>query len=164
MEEQKKTTEKLSDKAFSRLLWTSVLAILLCIVCLCSSTFAWFIKSVPSVGNAIKTGTCSLTVTLYKDGVEEALTDGAVLLEKDATYTVTLTLPAESASGYALITAGGVKYYTEHLLGNAPAEQTLSFTLTVEETQSVTLESRWGIYSGVPAVEASGALHLPATE
>jgi len=40
MEQQNK--EKLSDKAFARLSVTSILGILVCIICLCSTTYAWF--------------------------------------------------------------------------------------------------------------------------
>ena len=42
---KKQNNEKLSDKAFARLALTSILGILVCIICLCSTTYAWFTGS-----------------------------------------------------------------------------------------------------------------------
>ncbi len=44
MEQQ--NNRKLSDKVFARLALTSILGILVCIICLCSTTYAWFTGSV----------------------------------------------------------------------------------------------------------------------
>ena len=46
---KKQNNEKLSDKAFARLALTSILGILVCIICLCSTTYAWFTGSVQVV-------------------------------------------------------------------------------------------------------------------
>lgn len=98
MEQQ--NTEKLSDKAFARLILTSVFGVLLCLVLLCSTTYAWFTADVPSNNNEIKSAThCDLSVSVYKDGVAlENIASGVSL--KAGNYTVTLTLPKDSASGY----------------------------------------------------------------
>jgi uncharacterized membrane protein YdbT with pleckstrin-like domain len=44
---------KLTDKAFSRLLITSVVAILFLVACLCSTTYAWFVQDISSGENLI---------------------------------------------------------------------------------------------------------------
>ena len=100
MEQQNKPKAKLTDKAFSRLVLTSVLAIIVCIVCLCSTTYAWFTDSAPSNENEIKMAeTFDLTVTVTKDGTPLADIENGVELEAGVVYTVTLSLPAGSASG-----------------------------------------------------------------
>ena len=69
MEQQ--NTEKLSDKAFARLALTSILGILVCIICLCSTTYAWFTGSVRVKGNKFKAADmCLISVSVYKDGTD----------------------------------------------------------------------------------------------
>lgn len=148
---EKQNTEKLSDKAFARLVATSVIGILVCLICLCGTTFAWFTGSISSGNNEIKTAECKLTVSVYKDGAEKAIidTENAATLEcEEGTYAVTLTLPKESASGYLVLTVGGQEYYSDYLQGNNENDGALTFTLNVEAANSVTFTARWGIYSG----------------
>ena len=80
MEQQ--NNEKLSDKAFARIALTSILGILVCIICLCSTTYAWFTGSVQVKGNKFKAAdTCLISVSVYKDGAEKAIID----MEKERT-------------------------------------------------------------------------------
>ena len=149
MEQQNNTKSKLTDKAFSRLVLTSILGILVCIVCLCSSTYAWFSDSAPSNGNQIKMADeCALTVYVVKDGTALEDIENGVELEAGVEYLVMLSLPANSASGYCLISAGGNTYYSDYIAAHSdPQPQTKSFVLKVETTQTVTFTSRWGIYA-----------------
>ena len=149
MEQQNR--EKLSDKAFARLAITSILGILVCIICLCSTTYAWFTGSVQGNSNKIQTAdACLLSVSVYKDGAEKAIidTENSATLECEGTYTVTLTLPKESSSGYLVITVDGQDYYSDYLQRNDNTDQTLTFTLNLVTAKSVTFTARWGIYSG----------------
>ena len=68
---KKQNNEKLSDTAFARLAITSILGILVCIICLCSTTYAWFTGSVQVDSNTLKAAdACLLSVSVYKDGAE----------------------------------------------------------------------------------------------
>ena len=79
---KKQNNEKLSDKAFARLALTSILGILVCIICLCSTTYAWFTGSVQVDNNTFKAAdACLLSVSVYKDGAEKAIID----MEKERT-------------------------------------------------------------------------------
>lgn len=162
MEERNKVEVTISDKAFSRLLFTSVLSILICIACLCTASYAWFSDSAPSKGNQINMATdCLLTVTVSKDGVPLENIENGVELEAGVAYTVLLSLPADTASGYCLIAAGGETYYTDYILRHSePEAQTVTFTLTVEETQRVKFTPRWGIYAADSDVK-EGTLVIP---
>ncbi len=151
MEERVKNLEKLADKAFNRLVLTSFLAIFMCIVCLCTSTFAWFYDSAPSVDNKLKAmDKCLLTVTVTaeSDGTTLDNIESGVELKAGEVYTVTLMLPSHSASGYCLIDTDDKDYYTPYIAShdNINAE-VVSFTLTVDRTQTVKFVTRWGIYS-----------------
>ena len=144
-------TKELSDKAFVRLALTTILGILVCIICLCSTTYAWFTSSVQGDNNKIRTAdTCLLSVSVYKDGAEEAIIDTQkpITFECEGTYTVTLTLPKESASGYLVLTVDGQEYYSDYLQRNDDADGALTFTLNVKAAKTVTFTARWGIYSG----------------
>lgn len=165
---QRKNTKKLTDEAFSRLMFTAVAGILLCIFCLCSTTYAWFTASIPSTGNEVKTaGECLLSVTVSRDGVAlDGVKDGVELEaspngEDAITYDVVLALPPDTASGYCVITAGDAVYYTEYIARHYDAEpKTVSFTITVGTTQTVTFTPRWGIYAEAEQI-ASGEFFLP---
>lgn len=153
MEQQ--NNEKLSDKAFAHLALSSILGILVCIVCLCSTTYAWFTGSVQGDNNKIHSASaCLLSASIYKDDAEEAIATVKVDEQntvthtcEEGTYTVTLTLPKESSSGYLVLTVSGQEYYSDYLQRNDDNDQTLTFTLEVKTEQSVTFTARWGIYS-----------------
>ena len=164
MDEQKKATAKMADKAFYRLIFTSFLAIFVCIVCLCSSTFAWFYDSAPSTGNTLRAmGDCLLEIRVEQGGVPlpaEELAAGVELLSGEE-YTVTLTLPSGSASGYCLISADSGDFYSPYITRhNEPMPEAVSFALTVGTTQTVKFLTRWGIYSRDSDV-TDGRLNLP---
>lgn len=170
MEKQNKSADKITEKAFSRLMITSVLGILVCIMCLCMTTYAWFTGNVSSGNNEIKSASeCLLSVSVYKDGEEEAvanvdLENAVTRVCDEGVYTVTLTLPKESASGYLVLTVGDDAYYTDYLYRSDSTDQTLTFTLYVEAAQSVTFTARWGIYSGTCHVENNGTLTIGAID
>ena len=163
MEQQNNTTKKLTDKAFSRLIVTSVLGILACIVCLCSTTYAWFSNTIPSVSNQVQTAEeFLLEVVIAEDGVELSDIEGEVQLHADREYVITLTLPPHSASGYLMvITADGVTYYTDFIARHEEAEaKVVSCELVVSTTQVVTFAPRWGIYASEGNV-VDGKLLIP---
>ena len=91
-----KSDEKLTDKAFMRLAITSIAGILICIVCLCSSTYAWFSDSTPSGTNEIKSSQCTLTVSVEAENaniIESGKQEFTLELVRGDSYTVTLELP-----------------------------------------------------------------------
>ena len=154
---EKQNIKALSDKAFVRLISTSIIGILVCLICLCSSTYAWFSESIESPVSTIQTSTsCKLSVRVT-GGEADALAEyGEALvldLKKDVTYTVTLSLPSNSSSGYCVITANGTDYYSPYLRNpDNETESTVNFELMVAEDTSVTFLSHWGIYSGDTSV------------
>ncbi len=163
MKKQNKTTDNLTDKAFSRLVLTSILGIFVCIVCLCSTTFAWFVESADSDGNKIKMAErCALTVTVTQDKTVLQNIESGIELKAGLEYTVTLVLPPNTSSGYCLITAGDSTYYTEYIQGHKDeGARKLSFKLMVKTTQEVTFISHWGIYARESDVGADGILLIP---
>ena len=149
MDEQ--NTKKLTDKVFMRLVLTSILSVLLCVVCLSAATYAWFTVTTYGMNNTIHAADgCDLTATVDKDATQIIVvdTDEAVKIDDaEGVYTVTLELPRGSASGYLVITVDGEDYYSDYLRRDDVADQTITFTLNVQSVKDVTFTARWGIYS-----------------
>ena len=160
---EKQNIKALSDKAFIRLIATSVIGILICVACLCSTTYAWFTASVESADSKIEAASdCKLSIRI---------TDGAALdqtveygdsltldLKKDVNYTVTLSLPRDSASGYCIMSAGDDKYYSPFIQRHDGDPVSVEFTLRVEKDVAVSFDTHWGIYSGYGNVLGGGTL------
>ena len=153
MEKQNVSDNKLTDKAFSSLILVSFLSVFVCIVCLCSVTIAWFAYSFSDDDNASVAAECLLTVAVYEDGAADPLReigvrDDAVIAEA-GTYSVGITLPSGSASGYLVISASGVDHYVEPLArDDSGIDKTINVTLVIKSDTKVTLTPTWGIYSG----------------
>jgi len=161
--------DKVTDKALSRLILTSVLGILLCLACLCSITWAWFSKGITSGNTKIETAECTLTVTATDGSTAVTGVDGigvgeTATVELEAgSYQVTVAMGANSASGYCVLSADGTSYYTDYMVGGKDVAQSLTFTLVVTANTSVTFLPHWGIYSTETAsVGNNGTLTLPA--
>ena len=159
--------EKLTDKAFLHSVTVSIFSILLCIIMLCSITYAWFSTDISSGGNKLESGYFELEIAVAKDSVTLA-SDNTVDLTKnggvwscnltEGTYIATLKLAHDAtAKGYCYFTVGSDKYYTGTIIGaDNPDKESFpggleEITLTIKvETgaqAAVKFEPRWGIPS-----------------
>ena len=142
--------EKISEKAFSRMMLTSVLGILVCLACLCSATWAWFTTDVSNNSNTIGTGQFDLEVEVSVGDVKlersSELTN-VYTFEKAESYTVTLKMTEDTTvtKGYCVITVNGKTYKTASI-NNVDGTNPFKFTLDVKEDgMSVEFTSAWGI-------------------
>lgn len=159
--------EKITEKAFSQSLIISVVSILLCLVALCSMTYAWFTNETTSNSNTLTSGSFDVTINVSK--VEEGVaTASNIKAESDTanvgkykctleqgTYEISLTLTQESTvKGHCVVTIGtGAEQHTAAIIGdntanvdkNATKTNPFTFRITVTETTKVTLEPRWGV-------------------
>ena len=150
----KQELEKLSEKVFLRLIATSIFGVVMCMVCLCSTTWAWFSDSAPSNENEIKTATeCLISIEVVPEGSDAVIdvsgtedTLGVALAAGN--YTVTMSLPKDSASGYYVIGVGANTYLTDYIVHHdEETPKTKTFTLTLGTDSEVVFTPRWGIYS-----------------
>ena len=156
--------EKISEKAFSQSIIISVVSILLCIVMLCSLTYAWFTSETSSSSNTLMSGTFDVTINVYKviDGVATTSTIEAESNNEGkysntleyGTYEISLKLTEESTvKGHCIVTIGNaVAQHTAAIIGtntanaeNAAITNPFTFRITVTETTKVILEPRWGV-------------------
>lgn len=159
--------EKITEKAFSQSLIISVVSILLCIVALCSVTYAWFTGETTSGSNTLMSGSFDVDITVSKVE-DDVATASTVELTEDptkagryictlekGTYEIVLTLTGGSTvKGHCVVTIGnGAEQHTDAIIGNNTAnvdESTtktdpFTFKITVTEKTTVTLEPRWGV-------------------
>ena len=156
--------EKLTEQAFSFGIITSVLSIVLCIAALCSTSWAWFTGSTESGNNEITTAQSFTLELVLEDGTspEVEIVNDKANLKAGQTYTVTISLPKDSASGYLVMTdKKGTSYRSDYILRheNDSAEK-IVFYLTVDEDQYVSFTKHWGIYTDAPSVKNGETLNI----
>ena len=155
--------EKITEKAFSQSLIISVVSILLCIVALCSVTYAWFTGETTSGSNTLMSGSFDVKITVSKleDGVASA---NAIEAESNnegkytykllpGTYEISLALTEDSTvKGHCVVTIGIDTQHTDAIIGantanveNAAMTDPFKFKITVTAETTVFLEPRWGV-------------------
>ena len=159
--------EKITEKAFSQGLILSAVSILLCLVALCSMSYAWFSTETKSSGNTLTSGSFDLNMTVF--AVEnETVTANKIELTPDparagryvctleeGTYEISLALTPESnGKGHCVVKLGDKgEEHTAAIIGeqtanvdeNEPRNDPFTFRVTVTEQESLVLEPRWGI-------------------
>ena len=163
MEKQNKSADKITEKAFSRLMLTSVLGILVCIMCLCSATWAWFSADISSHSNTLSSGNFDLEVSVTENGALVPASDGGAFVYnlQKGNYTVTLKMTNDTtvSNGFCVVSVGVDKYYTASI--NAEAQQ-LTFNIEIKEDDgiTVTFSPSWGIPSATDLIEVGDTLTL----
>ena len=161
--------EKITEKSFSQSLIISMVSILLCLVALCSITFAWFVGSTSSSNNTLVSGSFDVTVSVKaQDDTLVTPIDGKYNLTPGQKYTVTLE-PTQTATvkGYCIVNINGENKKTGVILDDemvddvyTTATAPFEFTIVVERDNTVvTFESHWGIPAD-PVIVNGGTLTI----
>ena len=157
--QEAKISDKLTEKAFSRFMLISVLSVLMCIVCLCSATWAWFTTDTISDSNIVSSGNLDIEVT-----VTDGDTSGVTLTEKpDGTtvctfatagsYEVVLKLTDDTtvSKGYCSIKVGDRIYRTDAIYLE---DRNYTFTIEIGSDETVAIfDSNWGLPAHVDVVD-----------
>ena len=135
---------KSTDENILRLLVPSLLGILLCMICLAGTTWAWFTASVQTQPQTIEAANYDIAVSITNESGD--FVSHGQPLKTGKSYKVTLTASgtADKFGGYCIVGCGDVMLYTAQLLPG----HTLSFTLTPPETAAYTFTAVWGSHSG----------------
>lgn len=165
MDQKQQNAERLTDKAFTRLLLTSVLGILACLACLCSATWALFSVDISNSQNQLVSGVYDLSVTVVEaaSGDPVAVKKGengisSCTLGAPGRYVVTLSVSdaATVKKGHCLIKAGSKTQKTAAIC--AGAEGSISFAIeTQTDALTVYFAPTWGIPSAFD-VDDGGSL------
>lgn len=141
----------LTDRAFKQSMTISVVGIILCMIALCSATWAWFITGVSSPANNIRPAHCDFDVTVFiADGSSMVLPEnGTYSLQKNTAYTFTITAGGTAENAYCILNIDGSEYYTDQfdmVNNNGTLTGVFSFSLYFKDTDitSVEIITRWG--------------------
>lgn len=158
--EKHDTTKNISEKAFTNLFLTSMIALLVCLCALCSTSYAWFTASVSSGGNVIQSAFFDLDVTVTDTESGTVLTpvDDQYVLEAGKSYTVSLnkTAEANASQGHCALLVDESIYCTEVF------PDSFSFTVFSPSEKSVSFDARIGYSAELDLIESMETLTLPA--
>lgn len=133
------------------LLLPSILSIFICLICLCSATWAWFTTNINIENATIKAANYGVDVEVKLEEIVEPVKTLEYLLNT-GTYTVTLTSNGNATTGYNKIKIDDKELYTEQLYTNSKdgKKQKITFTIVIEdeEEHNVSFIPVWGTYSG----------------
>ena len=142
--------ERVDDRSFSGMIFSSVLGIVLCMICLAGLTWAWFSDSASSSVNTLSAARfdVSVAVTNTTTQVEEQPQSEKQFALSNGTYAVTLTGTgnAQTYGGYCTLTLGSDTYHTVQL--RSGEQFTFTLTVTSAQTVSFTVLPQWGTYAG----------------
>lgn len=149
------------------MLLPSVLAILLCMVCLCEMTWAWFSSTQKGEIAPIKSAEYEIVVSVKDGDTPLSVTDNTVELRKGLTYTVNMVASGTASTGFCVLSyapsgagenPGGVRLHTAQIASGA----TFSFTLDAKSDLTLTFSPQWGTSSksDAPDIRADGVLAI----
>ena len=136
--------------SLTALLMPSLLGVAICLVCLCSLTWAWFTATQNSGVQPIQSATATVTASLNDTDLGELKVGEPCSL--NGTGTLTLHMDGSAQYAYVLIKVGGTEYHTDYLTADG-------YTITVNES-GATLTLCWGKQDSLPgtAVENGGSI------
>lgn len=124
--------------SLTALLMPSLLGVAICLVCLCSLTWAWFTATQNSGVQPIQSATATVTASLNGTVL------GELPIKEGMTGTGTLTLHMDGSAQYAyvVIKVGDTEYHTDYLTADG-------YTITVNESGAA-LTLCWGKQDSLP--------------
>lgn len=142
--------DDLADKTFIHSLTVCVASILLCLILLSATTWAWFGDNISSASNSIQAGNCTVSVDVKNSGTNvepQANTDSAYtfIFGAEKQYTVTITSMGTAKSSYCILIVDGKEYYTEQISTVSP-DNSITFTMSFTNETPVQIITRWGTY------------------
>lgn len=121
--------------SLTALLMPSLLGVAICLVCLCSLTWAWFTATQNSGVQPIQSATATVTASLNDTALGELKVGEPCSL--NGTGTLTLHMAGDAQYAYVVIKVGNREYHTDYLTANK------DYTITVNESGAA-LTLCWG--------------------
>ena len=156
---------KVSDKEFTRIMISSVLGIMLCVICLAGLTWAWFSGSVSSAANNITAASFNIQIDVNVKGtkttVSPTVENGkySFSLENNEVYDVKITADGTATTGYCEVLFGENVYHTIQIFNisdesnsgsilSTDMPQEINFTVNAtESTLLLKIVPQWGSYA-----------------
>lgn len=121
----------------------SVVAVFICTICLCGTSWAWFTASHTGSVTTIQSANYSVTVTASPSDTSTVTTANGIYeasLEGGTEYTVNITASGTATGGYCRVEFCGLTYHTPQIKSGS----SFSFGIIAYEDGTVTVTSQWG--------------------
>ena len=148
--------EKSADAGIKRMMLTSVLGMLICVVCLAGTTWAWFTANsgIDDTDKPLSVETAQVNVAVSINNKDKGTVSGGNLrtinIEANKNLSVTLTGDGTSTKRYCYVTVDGDRYYVDLSSSN-------SITFTVcSSSDSMTIEASWSAPDSGSSLISSG--------
>ena len=149
--------EKSADAGIKRMMLTSVLGMLICVVCLAGTTWAWFTANsgIDDTKKPLSVETAQVKVDVSIDNQDKRTVSGGnsqtITIAKNEKLSVTLTGDGTSTKRYCYVTVDGDRYYVDLSSSN-------SITFTVcSSSDSMTIKASWSAPDSGSSLISSGA-------
>ncbi len=162
------SVDKLTDRVFVQSITVSIICIVMCMIALCSMTYAWFNDGVSGGNNVLTAGRFDLSVTVTNsngnmiDTSTDADGNTYCCLEQVDEYSITLEMTSDTTveKGFCTVDANGVSYKTDSIKKSDPI---FSFTLKTKDQDTIlTFDAAWGLPAEVN-IEKEGTLTVGAS-
>jgi hypothetical protein len=163
MHELNKTKDKSIEKAFKQNLFISVVGIILCMIVLSSTTWAWFTADISSADNTIKSAYCDVAPSVECGGVPVESRDGIYELLGGVQYDFTISASGTADSAYCILRIDGNDYYTVQIPTREP-DNCITFSLQFTDATEVEVITRWGTSSKTERAIHDGILYIDLTD
>lgn len=154
-----RTKEKPTDDNIMRLILPTVWGIVLCMACLCGTTWAWFSGVMASGTATVQAANYAVSAKVTDvSGTEvSAQRNDTFTLAAEKSYTVELTVvgTVEKTAGYCRVTYQDKQYYT----GAMEKGDTIQFSVSAgAEGGTLSVLGLWGTYSGEVTLSAGNTI------
>lgn len=127
------------------ILFPSIAGMCLCVLCLCSTTFAWFTATKSQNIGAITTATYDITVVAECDGSTLDVPKNSencynITLAPNTEYVITLSATGTAQKGFCTVFDGTALWHTDYILSG----DSITFNVRKNTAQSVTICPKWG--------------------
>ena len=147
------SNQKITDKYFNKMMASSIISIVVCMMCLASLTWAWFSVDMQSSGNTLASASFQTTVSITPD--DPSFVDHYDLMLPANKYNIVVTQIANAKTGYCLVKIDGTSYYAGSFTPKLNAD-TRKETYSIEFELNITGNAArvsicpvWGIFSGI---------------
>ncbi|MDO4810912.1 MAG: hypothetical protein Q3985_03085 [Eubacteriales bacterium] len=143
--------KKVTEQDMTRSIVASVIGIVVCLICLIGTTWAWYTDTVTSQVITIQAANYDVDVEVKDGDTTVSSSNGTYTLDPSKTYTVTLKAKGTGKTGFCKVTVDGTEKHTAPIAKNG----TLSFT--VKNCDSISFQAIWGTYSGTGEIGSNNA-------
>ena len=139
--------EHVPEKVFMTRIMLSMLAMLTCLVILCSTTYAYFMANI-AAGFNLETADYELMVSINDEPLLDSDADGKIMYtcppESDNNeYIFTLIATGTASTGYCKVMIADKVYFTDQIY-TRDAENTLTLEIHADPGMEIIFEPSWG--------------------